>query len=365
MRSPSIRALAFALLLAAIGRPAAAVVVITGSAGNYSVTQIYTTDSAYTGGTYNGSGDQYEGLWQNGAGTAVSPHAFLTATHLGGSVGQVFNFGGSSYKTVGSTDVGNGMTLWSVNGTFGNYAPIDANGTTAANSVQGSITSDFGYGVYAGVRTGPSGTPTFSTSPVTGPDGIQGYTWGGSPGFLRLSWGLSSVNSYVTNSNLSAADANQLGTYYLSGAFLPSLGTGNMSATFTQNDSGGGVFVKKDGVWQLVGVNLGVDGGYYQKITGANGQVSYQLIPGDPHNAGVAGNAAVFDQTGLYFKDGSSYVPAGTGPQNWYADAITPTVFNSIQSAVPEPATISLLAAGLGLFALARRRRRRKRPASP
>ncbi len=75
----------------------------------------------------------------------------------------------------------------------------------------------------------------------------------------------------------------------------------------------------------------------------------------------------MWDQNGFYDGAGHPYsppdpglgLPAGDNPQFWYADAITPTVLHSIQTAVPEPATLSLLAMGVGLFAMARRWRRR------
>jgi hypothetical protein len=325
MRPKTTRALSWALLLVAmaVASPARAIIVITDSSNPpapYTVTQITTTDPAYTTGPYAGSGSQYEGNWQNGAGTTIAPNWFLTSTHLGGTVGTtVFNFQGTAYTTIASVDVGNGMTAWEVSGTFSTYAPIYAN-SAATNSVAGASTSDFGFGVKADL-----------TSPVTGPDGIQGYLWGGAPS--GLTWGAGSVNTYATDTS---------GLTYIAGGFLPSYGTGHMSYTFATGDSGGGTFVKVNGTWELAGVNFGVDGPYQGSSS---------------TNPSGAFNGALWDQKGFT----NPGVPFPNGPQAWYSTNISQSVYSNIITAVPEPASLALLVAGFGLAAAVRPRLRRPR----
>lgn len=347
MRSKSIRAtsLGLFLLLLPAARPARAIIVITDTPNGtvpFTVTQIFTTDPAYTTSAFNNSGSQYEGRWEVGGGTVVGPNTFLTATHLLGTVGDGFIFNNSTYTTTSSTDVGNGMTLWTVNGTFPTFAPVFGNDDPATNptapSVKGDQTSHFGFGL----------APNLG-APVTGPDGVQGYQWAGNPG--ALSWGPSSVFGYAHD----PTGGDFLGTDYLYGAFHPALGTGHASITFATDDSGGGVFAFINGQWRLVGVNLGINQSTY--------------FPNPNGTGGV--NAAMWDQNGFFDAAGNPItddglgLPPGFNPQIWFADAITPTVAAAIAS-VPEPAALGLLATGAGLAGLARLRRRpRGRGAAP
>src|SRR5450432_3510206 len=57
--------------------------------------------SAPTGALAN-SGWQWEGNWQGYCGTPIAPQFFISAAHVGGTVGQPFVFNGVSYTTVAS-----------------------------------------------------------------------------------------------------------------------------------------------------------------------------------------------------------------------------------------------------------------------
>jgi hypothetical protein len=322
-----------------IGGEARAVIVITSdptSTAPYTVTQIPISSAPA------GSGAAYEGFWQVGAGTVVGPNEFLTATHLAGNVGDPFNYQGVNYQTTGSVDVGNGMTLWYVNGSpFSSYATVFGNSSTT-NSVAGSTAADFGQGMGANIYD--------SSAQVHGPDGLQGYQT--NIGGIGLSYGPGQIVGYYTD----PSGNDQSGTNFLYGGFFPNsaygtaFGTGYAAFTLAGGDSGGGLFAKKsDGTWVLVGVNYGVTDPYSSSITGSN---SFY--------------AAMWDQNGFYtFDQGTgTWVPL-SGPQNWSADAITPLVAAGIAAAVPEPATLPLLSAGLALAALARRRRKSRADPSP
>lgn len=325
-------------LLVMVGPPARAIIVIadnpdkSAGAPPYLVSQTFTTDPAYTNGPYANSGSQYEGQWITTGfvgGTAIAPNWFITSSHVGGAAGNVFIQNGTVYTATGTHfDVGNQMTIWQVNGTFSSYAPIFANSGTS-NPVTGAVTSSFGYG----------DAPDLS-APVTGPNGLQGYQWAGSTN--NLSWGPSSVLGYVSDS----------GNTYVAGAFRPDLGApvpgmGNVSSTFAAQDSGGGLFVRINGIWSLAAVHFGVDGPY---VGGANTT---------PKGSDGPFNASLWDQQG--FTIGGQ---TASGPQQWYSSNITPAVLATIQSSiasVPEPAAFTLLAGGAVLAAVGRRRLFRRR----
>jgi hypothetical protein len=207
--------------------------------------------------------------------------------------------------------------------------------------VAGSTAADFGQGQGANTASGQVFAPGTTT--------VVGYKWTGG---IHLSYGPGQIQSYFTDNS----GDDQSGTNFLIGGFLPTptygtkFGSGYASFTFAGGDSGGGLFAQlSNGTWVLVGVNYGVTNPYSPN---SNGSGSF--------------DAALWNQDGFYTPDGSGgWVPV-SGPQNWFADAITPQVAANIAqaiAAVPEPATLPLLSAGLALSALARRRRKsRARP---
>lgn len=312
------------LLLASVG-PARAIIVITDAKGPdgapFTVTQIYTNQAAYTGSSYADSGSQYEGNWRSAGGTAIAPNWFITSTHVQGNPGDDFVFNdGSVHTVVKSVDVGNQMTIWEVSTPFSRYAPIVVNSATS-NAQANQITSAFGFGL----------VPDLS-SPVKGPDGIQGYQWGGSPS--TMSWGLSRVFGYAND--LPSSDT------FIYGKFLPADGTGQVSSTFATLDSGGGTFVNTGTQWGLAGVNFGSTFQY----TGNAGTTPSGTF-----------NGAVWDGTG--FVDDPAQ---GNGPQLWVSSNIDAAVYaNILANTVPEPASLGLLASGLGVLILARLRSARRR----
>src|SRR5690348_18469583 len=71
------------------------------------------------------SGWQYEGQFGSFLGTAIGPNYFLTAKHIGGSVGQTFLFNNVSYTTTAAfPDPSSDLQLWQVSGTLPAYAPL-------------------------------------------------------------------------------------------------------------------------------------------------------------------------------------------------------------------------------------------------
>lgn len=256
----------------------------------------------------------YQGNWGSFMGTAVSPRHFITAKHVGGSVGGVFTFGGVSYTTTASYDAPAGVDLriWRVSGTLPTFAPV----YTASDEVGQNLVV-IGRGRLRGTEVSVGGEP-------------KGWEWGGADGKAR--WGENTVSTILSEG---AAD-------YLVAAFDANGGLNE--AHLAAGDSGGGVFIQDpvDSLWKLAGINRAVDGLWSYDETG----------PGF--------NAAIYDQSGLFLgNDTDGYEDAGEGPSNFYATRIS-SYDNWILSVIPEPRHYTL-ATGLGLLLVLATRRLRRR----
>lgn len=192
------------------------------------------------------SGWQFQGEWYSFTGTPVSPHHFITAKHVGGTVGANFKFQGIDYVTVGVTNNGTDLNVWEISGTFPTYAPL----------FQGSNTNDqpvviFGRGTQRGDE-------------VVVNDQVKGWLWGASDG--RLRWGENVV----------------AGKYGALLKFLFDRDAGPNEAHLTTGDSGGAIFVNDNGVWKLAAINYAIEG------------------PWRYTSSGATFNAALVDKGGLY-----------------------------------------------------------------
>ncbi len=300
-------------ILLGIAGPTQAVIIFGGTEGR---------NTTAPTGAFQDSGWQYEGAWQNGVGTAIAPDWFITARHLGGSVGQSFSLNGVNYTSIGLYDDPNGsdLRLVQIQQSFTQYAPLYTK--TDELSDGGKVLAVFGRGTDRG-------------DAVTGPNGSQGYNYGAADG--RMSFGPSQASIITSFSGGPTGD-------FLGGTFsaahsmlIPT------SSTLSYGDSGGGVFIRDtDGAWKLAAVNYGVDGPYSLDSASAN------YFP-----------AALYDLRG--FSQGSSTnhysydanLPQPVG-QNWYATRIgTKTGFISNQiGTVPEPGSLALFVCGIGVVAV-------------
>src|SRR5262249_28480267 len=76
-------------------------------------------------GSLANSGWQWEGQWGSFLGTAISTHYFVTAEHIGGSVGDSFVLNGVSYKTIATyDDPTTDLQVWRIAGSFPTFAPL-------------------------------------------------------------------------------------------------------------------------------------------------------------------------------------------------------------------------------------------------
>ena len=59
------------------------------------------------------------GTVEDGDGIPIAPHHFITASHLGGKVGDTFLFDGVTYTTITrNASPTSDLILWEVSGTF-------------------------------------------------------------------------------------------------------------------------------------------------------------------------------------------------------------------------------------------------------
>lgn len=250
-----------------------------------------------------GSGWQYEGQFGSFSGTAIAPNYFITASHIGGAVGQAFSYNGQSYTTTAVFDDPNSdLRIWKVDGNLRAYAPLATSGAVAGKQIVIN-----GRGTQRGDAIVSSGGQAV------------GWRWGASDG--AQSWGVNTADG-------TASGGAGIGTLIKA--------TFDGDSTVSSGDSGGGVFVNDGGAWKLAGVNYGVESSGTvdgQSITSA------ALLGQSLYASSVAANEAWI---GSVVGD----VPAYSVPPN------------PVTSAIPEPASVGLVAAG-GAAVLAGQRRRR------
>ena len=133
-------------------------------------------------GSLTDSGWQYQGDWGSFSGIPIAPNYFITATHVGGTVGQSFVFDGTSYTTIAShPDPNSDLTIWQVSGTFSTYAPL-----YTGSSEVGQSAMIFGRGVPA------------SSDIVVGAN-LKGWGWVISSYDGLHSWGSNIISGTTTD----------------------------------------------------------------------------------------------------------------------------------------------------------------------
>jgi hypothetical protein len=232
-------------------------------------------------GALAGSGWQYEGQFGAFLGTAIASNYFITAAHIGGSVGQTFTLNGTTYTTTAVfPDPSSDLQIWQIAGTFPIHAPLYSG---AAGSELNLDLVVFGRGTQRG-------------SPVNvGSDShLGGWLWGASDGIQR--WGTNVIGSVEND----PAYGELLRAPF-------DMNAGPNEAHLSTGDSGGGVFVfnGKTNTWELAGISLAVDGPF---STSSNG-----LSPFD---------AAMFDTSGLFVQDDQGTWVTAPNPSAFYATEI-------------------------------------------
>jgi hypothetical protein len=286
-----------------------------------------TGDSSYNTtaptGALEGSGWQYVGNWNGFVGTQISQNQFITAAHVGGSVGGTFTASNGQTFTTLAVAQTNDLAIWTVSGALPAHAPI------YRGSSEGSLDMVvFGRGIGRGAEVR---SPT-----ATDADNLRGWEWGGS-GALR--WG---TNRFEFADSGYVNGSTQIGSILAAGF---SRDGGADEATVASGDSGGATFVRVGSEWQLAGIVYGV-------------QSSFRTTP-----SGSTINAAIFDMGALYGSNGSLVAEDATGDiQALFIASRLGAADNQawILSQVPEPAHYALVSAAvLGCGAWFRRRARR------
>jgi len=258
-----------------------------------------------------------QGSFGSFLGTPIASQYFITAKHIGGSIGQSITFGAGtanegSYVTVDFEDSPTtDLRIWKISGTFVQFAEMYTDSNEAGKEL-----IVFGRGRQRGEEyLGPGGS-----------EDLRGWEWGAADGVKR--WGENVVAGYANSGSLLGA------TFSSSG--------GSNEAMLSVGDSGGAVFIQDDSTWKLAGINYAVSGSYYSN-TGVNG-------------SGV--QAGLFDQTGIYSStNNTGFALSSSGPGLFYSTRISQEQ-TWIASVIPEP-TVTGLVLLSGLALLPRRPRRR------
>jgi len=240
-----------------------------------------TANTSAPGGALANSGWQYQGKFGGFLGTVIASNYFITAKHIGGSIGQTFTFNGINYTTTAVfPDPSTDLQVWRISGTFPSYAPL----------YSGQPGTEVGLNLVVFGR----GTQRGNEVKVGSDSHLGGWLWGTGDQVER--WGTNVVGSIQTDP-----------TYgQLVRAPFDSTAGPNESH-LSAGDSGGAVFVSNPTTnqWELAGINLAVDGPFSYSASGTN-----------PFNA------AMFDTTGLFVQDEQGGWTVAPNPSAFYATEI-------------------------------------------
>jgi hypothetical protein len=226
-------------------------------------------------GALAGSGWQYEGTFGAFLGTAIAPHYFITAQHLG-IVSDKFFYHGANYTvTRWFEDSASDLRIFEVAETFPLFAPLYPRGDEVGQHL---------VMIGRGSRRGPENVLNGQT---------RGWDWGAGDSVQR--WGENVVSDIR---NLSGFGEMLHVLFEQNG--LPE------EADLSTGDSGGAVFLNDAGVWKLAALNTDVDGPFYSG-PGGNGLFF----------------AALYDERGSYTVDGTLISGNAPVPSGFYSSRVS------------------------------------------
>src|ERR1700674_2587837 len=221
------------------------------------------------------SGWQYEGTFGAFLGTAIAPHYFITAQHLG-IVSDKFFYHGANYTvTRWFEDSASDLRIFEVAETVPLFAPLYPRGDEV-----GQHLVVIGRGSRRGAENVLNGQ-------------ARGWDWGAGDSVQR--WGENIVS-----------DIRNLSGF---GEMLHVLFEQNglsEEADLSTGDSGGAVFLNDAGVWKLAALNTDVDGPFYSG-PGGNGLFF----------------AALYDERGRYTADGTLISGNDPVPSGFYSSRVS------------------------------------------
>ena len=233
------------------------------------------------------SGWQYEGIVGGYLGVPIAPHFYITAKHFGGSIGQVFNFHGDSYITIGYYEtVVSEAVLVSRHYTSSGYTETATTGTATDLRIW-EVEPTKPFPTYAPLSTGIADLGATATiygggaqrgDSVSVATELKGWKWGDLN--FRQRWGRNVVTGTVDG-------GEDLGELLYCDFDQPGIVD---ECHLSTGDSGGGLFVLENGLWRLAAINFAVDG------------------PFRTDSMGASFHAALFDAAGLEYADGASWV---------------------------------------------------------
>ena len=266
-------------------------------------------NSTPPGGELIGSGWEFQGSWGRFLGTTISPRHFVTAQHVGGSIGDGFLLNGKVYAVTAIFDDPNSdLRICQIDGEFPSYAELYKGADAVGRS-----------GVVFGRGTQRSGEVL-----VYGASGnqIKGWLWGEQDS--RLRWGRNRIESLYfppDNSETTGVQAPILKPGLLVLRF--DAGGDANECHLSAGDSGGGIFIQDAAVWRLAGVNLAVAGPYNTSNLGSGFQAAIyderNLWTGGEGKWRRTGNAGVP-------KPGAFFVTSISGSLSWIGSVISESI---------------------------------------
>ena len=300
-----------ALLAAATAAGRADAVILTGDAGRNTTAPFGSLATPWA----------LESDYGNYLGTPIAADRFVTAAHFGQASSAIVTTDGVSHPVVNTTYLpGTDLVVRQVSVPFTSYASVyDA--TRDGPLALGDRLAVFGRGTARG-------------------DAIAGHGWLWGADDHARSWGTNTFDGLFTvgQADIDAGLHYALGTQFVTADFDAN-GDPN-EGTLSNGDSGGGVFVFKDGAWKLLAVNYGVE----LFSTSATGPDT---------------GAAVYDARGLYENGAAGYAridPAlpDAVAQQWFA-SVVPAALTLVAQPLPEPGIA--VAAATAVAVLGGRRR--------
>ncbi|HEX3356110.1 MAG TPA: PEP-CTERM sorting domain-containing protein [Tepidisphaeraceae bacterium] len=275
-----------------------------------------------------GSGWQFEGLWDGFTGTPIAKNYFITASHVGGSVGDSLVLGGKSYKTVAMYDDPNSdLRIWKTSANFGSWASI----YTGTGEV-GKIGVLYGRGTIRGNAINVNGT-------------AHGWGWGSSDD--ALSWGENKFKGFLNGG---------FGIGQVIAYSFDRTGHGDHVSNegiVSAGDSSGGVFVNNNGKWQLAAINYSIQGPF-STTPGGSTFLGSMFDTGGLYSNGVLTPDTVTDVPGL------AYATRISSNQSWINSVLNGKTVKSAAIAtgtlVPEPGSVAILLTAVGGMMMRRRR---------